>query len=141
MAYLQNSANGQHHRRQSYPVTSGAHWSPSPHWQREVRGRPLRWPMASANFKLGRVEGDSDQRAGASRSCGFAITANQGWKGACSCGRTREPAIRRNVGRARTQIPESCPPNHHLEGWDVLYNIIFCYIANILLHYTNLVLI
>ena len=27
----------------------------------------------------------------------------------------------------------------HLEGWDVLYNIIFCYIANILLHNRNIV--
>ena len=27
---------------------------------------------------------------------------------------------------------------HHLEGWDVLYNIIFCYIASILLHNRNL---
>ena len=26
----------------------------------------------------------------------------------------------------------------HLEGWDVIYNIIFCYIANILLHNRNL---
>ena len=26
----------------------------------------------------------------------------------------------------------------HLEGWDVLYNIIFCYVANILLHNRNL---
>ena len=25
----------------------------------------------------------------------------------------------------------------HLEGWDVLYNIIFCYVANILLHNKN----
>ena len=29
-------------------------------------------------------------------------------------------------------------PSLHLEGWDVLYNIIFCYIANILLHNRNL---
>ena len=28
--------------------------------------------------------------------------------------------------------------SRHLEGWDVLYNIIFCYIANILLHNRNL---
>ena len=26
----------------------------------------------------------------------------------------------------------------HLEGWDVLYNILFCHIANILLHNRNI---
>ena len=39
---------------------------------------------------------------------------------------------------ARCQWPGPMWTAGHLEGWDVLYNIIFCYIANILLYNRNL---
>ena len=52
--------------------------------------------------------------------------------------KVRCAACRSSASSRVPSSPRSIPRDHHLEGWDVLYNIIFCYIENILLHNRNL---